>query len=561
MRNLVVSIFAVAALFSAPAHAIVANSILDIYVSVFSWNLYSVAWDTLNGTGLSLIPFGMAIIANVARNYSDLDSEESVRSLEWDIFSMILVLIFCVIPYQSFSTDVDSVQYNMSLADCNPPPTGLTGSGGATGTQADAVFSDFQGGGSTMPGGAGLDVNRPVLWALVDYVSTAMTNTLIRGIGCSNNYEFLLLRMASVSISDTLLKERVQDFSANCYRPAIARWNENPLASYPANPDHWERIDWIGTTSFLNTPGEYYFHEDVYLVDQGRFGFTRDESLRQSDLESPAGTANPYCGEVWLGAAGADGLRTLLLEHFSLKVDGQGSSPYEDFIDWGFEVFTSAPMTVDQRDDLFLKLALQADAADLDVINDVSMGSNVASEESPDADSASWSWSDIAEGVGVLFGAAGAVGEIGGLFLMKYAVQSGGPTIVALLQMLVIVAAPILMVANGYCIKTFGTLAATYFSLETLNFIFGLSMFWDNRLLEIYFQNASGLNDIASSTIIKVVSLAQIFLMPLVWIGLMALGGGAAVRTLQGGFSRQQLGAGAQKGTAAMKGVASKGMR
>jgi len=88
----------------------VANTLLEIYTLMFGWNMYGAIWDVLVGSGIALVPFIAAIIANFRDNYSNGQAGETIKSMELTLLGMIIVLMLCVIPYKGFSTQLSTVR-------------------------------------------------------------------------------------------------------------------------------------------------------------------------------------------------------------------------------------------------------------------------------------------------------------------------------------------------------------------------------------------------------------------------------------------------------------------
>ena len=523
-----------------------ANTYLDVYTSIFAYNQMEAMVDLLTGTGLAYLPFIAAILRSVADAYGR-DARDAVSGLELNIVTMILVLIFCFMPYRGIDTSLSGVRYNIASTDCEMT-TNIEGSGSNTRTGYDDVMFDFSG---------GLSVSQPIGWALVNYLSTSITHVAIKAAGCSNNYEWMLLRLANTRISNEDLRGRVSDFYTNCYKPALARFNDNPPASTSfdrTTAEPWDDIDWIGSRTFsAYAPlgnGEYYNHADSYLMDQGRYGFAADVARRQSDREN-GGTANPYCSEVWSGFGQAEGLRILLLEDFALQVDTTGESPYNTFMSSGWQVLTSAPsLTLDQKQDLYLKMVLAADAQNLYRVNDVSLVGGVTSVKSTEASSTLMKVRDLIIGT---VGAVGATGDLAQGLIAKFAIKTAGPILLSMAQMVILIASPFLLVLGGFRASTFFSLAISYFALEFINAIWAFGFLFDQRILDVVLSNAQSTDSPLSSVVVMAVGTAQVFILPLVWLGLMGMVGGRALHAMggaTGGAQAQSIGSrGARTGS------------
>ena len=113
----------------------VANNILEIYTSMFAWNLYETIWDVLVGSGMALIPFIAAVILSFNDNYEEGGAEATLRGLEIKIVCMILILVLCFtlqgVGCHSFYSEIQPEYTGLS------PPANTTGAGNSTGTSFD----------------------------------------------------------------------------------------------------------------------------------------------------------------------------------------------------------------------------------------------------------------------------------------------------------------------------------------------------------------------------------------------------------------------------------------
>jgi len=497
----------------------VANTLLEIYTLMFGWNMYGAIWDVLVGSGLALVPFIAAIIANFRDNYSSGRASETIKSLELTLLSMIIILMLCVIPYKGFSTQLSTVRYELGVPDCNATAN-VSGSGNNTATGYDDTFSDL----------GGWQVYKPVAWSFVEYLSTAITHSTIKSMTCVNNYEYMLLRVAHISIQDTTLVDEVRRFKEVCYNKAIQRFKENPPAGgLPANVTQWDDIDWIGSRTLLGYANEYYSHPEAYVDKMDDKGFTRQPAVRESDRANEFG-ANPYCKEVWLGETGPGisnpgiGLRQKLLNDIPSDEAGDILDSWKT---WGSEVMTVGTMTDTVKEDLILKLILDNNAANLSSSTNVDMTNNF------DADQGGFR--DFLDAIFDVIGIGTSANE----FLMANSIRSmfkiAGPMLLALMQMIVIIAAPFIMMIGRYQLASFVGLAMTYFSLEFINAIWAAAFWFDNRILDLFGSQAGGFDRFANSMVISIVTTTSILLLPTVWLSIMAYSGAGMLRGVGGG--------------------------
>lgn len=511
----------------------VANNLLEIYTLLFGWNMYVAIWDVLVGSGLALIPFIAAVINNFIENYEDGDAESTIKGLEIKIVCMIVVLMLCVLPYKGWDIQLSTVQYNLETPDCNPPAN-TEGQGNNTSTAYDDTFSDM----------GALQVYKPVAWSMVEFLSSAITHTTIKSMSCVNNYEFMLMRISQITIQDPKLRQRVRDFTEVCYKKALARFESNPIA-LPSNVAVTDDIDWIGSRVLLNTLDEYYQHPEAYMTDMEAYGFTRQAAIRDSDAAHEIG-AHPYCKEVWLGEEGpavvneALGLRQLILN--DIPADEAGDI-LDDWMDWGSQVITVgvAPDTV--KEDLIIKAILKADAANLSSQTDVNLSNNFDTNKA-------W-YKSIADAVFSTAGIFTSIDEFLQTNTMKQMIKIAGPMIIALIQMVVIMAAPFVLILGNYKLSAFVSIALAYFTFEFINAIWAATFWFDNRILDIYLSQAGFFDAVTNTFLVAAVSAGSTLLLPTIWISIMAYAGAGMVR----GMGMGGVGGGTASGSGAFRGA------
>lgn len=519
----------------------VANNYIEIYTLIFGWNMYGAIWDILVGSGLALIPFIVAIVMNFKDNYESGDAKSAIKGMEMTLLGMMLVMMLCVMPFRGMTLSLASVEYNFNVPDCNAPVATSNGTGTSTGTQYDSGL------GASV---AGMNVFKPVAWHLVELLSSAITHTSIKSMGCVNNYEMMLLRVSQIEIIDPVLRERIRAFTEHCFQKAKERYDANPIV-IPGNVHQVEDIDWIGSRIFLTNLNEYYRHEEAYMANMQDFGYNRMPATRASDLAIEHG-ANPYCYEVWSGeqAPGtATGLRQAILD--SIPTDKVGPI-LTDWMNWGSEVLTVGTADNATKQDLILKMILQSQSEHLSSANEVNLSNDFEVEKS--------FWKGLFDDAMAAGGVFATVDEFLQANVMKQMVKVAGPMILALIQMVVIMGGVFVMVMGGYKLQAFTAVALTYFSLEFINAIWAAAFWFDQQILDLYISQA-GWFDIATNTfLVSAVSAGAIILLPTVWLSIMAYAGAGMVRGMGmmgvggGTASGSSVGGGAHRGAAKVGG-------
>ena len=213
------------------------------------------------------------------------------------------------------------------------------------------------------------------------------------------------------------------------------------------------------------------------------------------------------------------GLRQLILE--DIPVDEAGDI-LDDWMDWGSQVVTVGVADDDTKEDLIIKMILQADAANLSSQTDVDLSNNFDTDKS---------W--YKEAADVVFTGAGlftSIDEFLQAQTMKQMVKIAGPMILALIQMVVIMAAPFVLVLGHYRLAAFVSIALVYFSFEFINAIWAATFWFDNRVLDIYMSQAGWFDIATNSFLVSAVSAGSIILLPGIWLSIMAYAGAGMIR-------------------------------
>lgn len=520
----------------------IANTFLDIYTGIFSWKLYGVLWDTLNGTGLAYIPFIAAVIGSLKQAY-DQSAERVVNALEWDLLGMIIVLILVVIPYQNAAVSIGDVKYTLTTSSCNTPD--VSGHGDDTGKSADTVFSDL--------GAAGTSVRMPIAWGLVQYLSSSITYTAIKAMGCSVSFDEVMYELASVSIDDPQVLNRLDEFNKQCYRPAMANLQVNglPAGTDRSTLDSWVDPSYIGSTMLLNTPGFYYQSDQAFVRNAERYGFVRNEALYPLDASHPPDWgAVVTCKELWEGRGAAGGLEADLFE--AITDTDEGEDAWDDWDDFGSQLYGT--ITAGEEKQAFLKTVLDANAGNYKSVDNINVGGELGVETS---------WTDpqtylngltnlVAGGLAAWDGAS----SWAQFTVIKNAMKTAVPMLIAMAQALVVIIAPFAMVWGGFRLDNFIILALGYFGLEFLNAVLQAGYYFENKIA-LMSNKALFDGEVMASITIYIVSFVQLFMLPSVWLALIVATGSQAVKGMNGigGSNSAMYGSG---GSQALSGAAGK---
>lgn len=513
----------------------IANNLIEVYTLIFAWNMYGALWDVLINTGLAVVPFIALVINAMGEHHGDDRSSGGtiIKNVESTLIGMLLVLMFCGMPFAAFDGTVSSVKYRLETVDCNAlsdPNANLAGVGGdANDSYADSLGSDM----------AGVTITQPVAWYGVGILSNAITHAAMKSIGCANNYDMMLMRISNVRITDPSVRQEIKDFRQACYNKANALLNDNPVA-IPADVSAVDDVDWMGSGIFMNTPGDYYDHPTAYMTNMESKGFTRS-ATRDTDVATET-NANPSCKEVWGGEANGGlgvGLREKILA--SIPTDKMGSVT-GDWEEWGHLVLATGTMAREDQEDLLIKMVIDAEGGVYDQSKDLDLGSEYQVKEGG-------FFKEMLTVAATLFGSAGAsAAKAFDYFAAKALIKVAGPIILAMVQMIIVVAAPLLLVLTGYKFSTFWAMALTYFAFEFINVVWAMVFYMDSHLTKIMMGGQGFIDGTTNTILLKMIFMTLIVVMPMLWLGLFGYAGSGMVRGLAGSAgSTMGVGGGAGK--------------
>lgn len=496
----------------------IATSLLEVFMLLFTWRIYDVIWDILVGTGIGLVPFIAVIIKTMADNYGE-KSLKMLRDAERTILTMIVVLLLCVVPYTPASSSLSNTNYAVTSTECR-----LTGgTGEITGSSSNVNNASAQAELNSMfPGG--WDANVPVAWGVVNYLSTAVTYAAIRAMGCEHAYQKVVGELKSATVDDGNLRQRAANFQEICYKKALDIVNSNGAFNRTALSPV-EDLDWMGSRWLVAN-----VYPTIYISQQEANGFTRDEINNVPDAENPPSTgANVYCSDAW--ATNGIGLRDALFR----ELDSNAGDEWDNFEEYGFQLYDSSITATDEKEELWIKTAMQANPS-----NSASAGSNLTQSGQlgitdlaapPDMYDRYLStvW-DTGKQIGSMLYAFTNADSMAGILVVKDTVDRMIPMLISLAQGVIVVAAPFVMLFGGYKFQPFAMLAVTYFSLEFTNAIVQLAMLFDAKLWKMAGTAVMDDWDPQTAMLMAFVGFAQMAILPIFFLGIMINAGGQMLK-------------------------------
>jgi hypothetical protein len=463
-------------------------SIIDLYTSMLGWYMYGAMWDVITGTGLIMVPFVAAILQTLLEDAEKekKNTRQFVRSLEFRIYSMVIVMVLAAQPYVILFPE--NMRYtHLACVAANDGESSILERKveridyGDSGTTADNHAGRFQ---ASLNG---REVRIPLWWYIISRLSHAFTLSMKLELPCNPDLRALVDGFSGIRVDDDALRREMAQFHKDCYRPSLTlylRQSQERDFSLPFSlRDNPEReLSWIGSRIFLQLPGYYDFYRAQQPVTEFFWIESRDGMVADQYYAGDRGF--PYCNEWWEPEnSNIDGLRSRLLAHFKSKADWRDTvQGYGGFFRWWADLF----MGTDSRrrqDDYFLQLALTSDSP-------AAFGQRF----NANLDQATGFWSNIAQSV---TGGAANIGIFMGSIPQRVEAKTyrtAAPIVQALILMFFIMFLPALLTIGMFDIGKLITLTVVCFTLIFWSYLFALCHYIENFFLESMLTSASDSN-------------------------------------------------------------------
>lgn len=263
---------------------------LALYTTLLGWQQYQNLWGIAVDTGLIYLPFMAIVLKATLEPFTSMGAKDAaqiaVRRMTIQVLSAFMVIIFAAEPMMSLDPTV--LHYQPLCQDNAQPATP-----GNTGTTYDNTF----------PVATGVKV--PLLWYLVMSFANGVTTAASQGLPCAPlNYRDLHAQLDLAQIQDPQLKQEVSDFHKDCYLPVYSAYLGNQLTpeqqaavQQSIQQNGQDDIGWMGSQAFLNVSGLYDAHSASTPVNDFPFDPDRDQEEGQVPNHSPNGM--PDCKTWW----------------------------------------------------------------------------------------------------------------------------------------------------------------------------------------------------------------------------------------------------------------------
>jgi hypothetical protein len=253
----------------------------ELYDTLIGWQQYENIWSLLTQTGLVYVPF----IIFFCKEWLDSAVHHHngiylIRKTLIHFFIAVCTIQICLQP--SMPLDASVLQFT--------PVCNVSGQGpatpGNTGTTYDQTTPIPQ------------NVKVPLFWYGVMDLSHGMAIGAASGLTCMPDLRQIQTTVNTAEVTDPVVKQQISQFYQDCYRPALTKYLAAAEAQNPNNPGAMDAnidIQWMGSTTFLNTAGYYDSFSATSAVTGFPYNPTRDYEYGQYHGQ----WGRPTCQEWW----------------------------------------------------------------------------------------------------------------------------------------------------------------------------------------------------------------------------------------------------------------------
>lgn len=447
------------------------SSVMDLYLTIFGWHMYGGLWSVITGSGLVMLPFLVKVVTTLMEDSEKdrKDVRQFVRNLEFGIYSMLAVMVFCAQP--TIDLHLENMRYshvscrpNNDLGAVERVAEDLTV--GDTGTVSDRSSQTF------LAALDGEQIKTPLWWYLFARLSHAITFSLTFELPCSLNFTTMAQGLSAMKISNNPeLRSEVGQFHKDCWVPSMQRFirdTKDRNFVLPPSLANDPKIDtsWIGSNIFQNLEGYYDEYRALTPVESYFWIESRDAVMATQEAAGDRGF--PKCDEWWEPVnSNIDGLRERLLDH--LKNDPVFADDCDLCIGETWRYYSDRYLGTDLqrvKDDTFLRAVLSSD------------------QEMTKTFMRSYNQTGFldktiigAANLGILKGSATNVVE-------SIVYKQGATIVQAIILMMFVAFLPLLLTISQFNIGTVVTLSVLFFSVIFWTYLFTLADFFENYLME-----------------------------------------------------------------------------
>ena len=487
------------------------HSYFELATTLIGWHIANGIASILVASGLIFLPFAIAIYRNWSGPIKSQESKSaapvSLRRMEHDIYVATVIVVISFLP--AVPIDPSQITYH----DAQEQRTVTAG-------DPDAPYMRTTHNAE--------EIRIPILWWLVYQVSsilTSATTDAVTLLGEPGMMRPLLMRISKVNIQSEPLIREMREFRADCYEPALAKYQNSDNPPKPKNLQ--ESVDWLGSQIFLNTPGYYKRCPNITECGAGYHATTLKPGWMAVGANNSFQPGKPYCDTWW--SHPSMGLRSKLTAELHRLAPWMKS--HLDMIRKRYDAtdpHTGQRKIVD-HEDRFLRRVINS-------------APRVMVDRADNGKTFDWFSMDMfsIDGLQQVLGSLGALTASAIFHIIMELVIIGLPMIQALMLMLVYISIPLIV---PYSITNPSIIVRTVvilFALKFVSALWSVAAFLDEKLLDTMYPDASvfefGGTGTPEDVVLGLITLFSYISLPIAWFLLVGSVSSSAVNSLVHGW-------------------------
>ncbi len=500
------------------------GTILEVYTTMYGWELYYTIADLFSTTGLMWAPFLAVIYRNVKGPVTSQDnkaaSTTSLARMQWDVYLLIFLIIIAFYPLMNLS--ISELKYTKVCTDTT------------TNTLTERVItttdSTYE---AQMPKQTNVKV--PIFWYLAMSIGSGTNYHTIGNIPCFEDVPWFDEQLRNLMITDEKVSKEYSRFINECFIPAKNKYVEamngknqsayvqseldagRPSGGWWSSSDPYDQKDpyFMGSHFYLETPGFYKPSLDPATQGHGfrarlpiegwLYDTTRDKDY-SPDMLTKGEPGSPYCDEWWEHPT--IGLEKKLLDNADAISPWKLGSTLTFWESLRTIVPKFFPGTHDEEtQDIFIKGLSFKNNEDFSGSNEI-LGDSTASKA-----------------VFAILASPSIAGHYSDMSVAKHA----APMVQAVLLLVIYMLLPIVMVISCYDLKVLFTAFFLIITVKFFSTVWEISTYLDASLFVSMYPDVSILGSIetldAKRAMLDMILTGMIVVAPILLVGILGMTG------------------------------------
>lgn len=454
-----------------------ANVTSEPFTLMMGFHMNNVGWKVFLESGLVFGPFIFMFLRNYLKAKTGGRDEGPLGDLllnyiEADLYKMVAVLVFCVIPVSSAGT-VSST----SFASYSCSARNLT---------SGNDLSDV----SVIGGVTEKSPHVQLWWWLTHEVSTYVTNYMVANIPCAKDTRFAQVAFDASKIEDPKTQMFANEFYQQCFSPAM-----NDIVK-SGNMENARKDLWIGSDRALS----HYGKETSVMTINKEYWLSSGGGTASID-PARGPEAYPNCLEAY--------------QHFSQQIDKEVERLNEEswVNDW---LKTDSSLKEEFMRKTMVGAATRTGGLGSEGRSNSSAFENVAGGSAVDTSGNFFTDSAVA---------AGTAAKVLSSSVDAVTYRTMAPHVVSAVQMIILSVIPVLLISSGLNVSTVGVLTGWYFATEFTLVIEELGFWFDNMMASVLTNNPGVFSPggMGESNIFMILGNLSYQWFPIVWLTLVSI--------------------------------------